>query len=67
MTAQQLLDILKESGEPFSARFYGDQRVRYQLGAASGSIAKFGEFEIIDSYEEKYLLTYTVSGGICYI
>jgi len=64
VTAEQLLDILKDTGETFKARFVGDQRVRYLVGAASESVAKFGEFEIIDSYEEKFVLTYTLSGGI---
>ena len=63
ISAARLVEKLTSSCEPISAMFENNKNVSYQLGADHGRMAQFGKLEIIDAYEEKYLLTYAVQGG----
>jgi len=54
---------LKTSADPIDIQFDSNQSVSFQVGADIENAAQFGTLCIEDTYEEKYLLAYTIHGG----
>lgn len=63
---KEVVDVLKKSSESVQIMFEDDQKVSFNIGADLGNNAKLGVLEIEDTYEEKYLLCYTVHAGEIY-
>jgi len=63
MNAAQLMEMIKEKGNPIQVIFENNMAVTYLNGAERGNVVKFGKIEIVDTYEEKYLLAYAIIDG----
>ena len=55
-----MTEMAKESLEGQRIRFENDREVPFNLGPDHGSTTRFGVLEVVDTYDEKYLLAHSL-------
>ena len=58
-----MTEIAQERLEGQRIILENDKMVHFNSGADHGSSKRFGVLEILDTYEEKYLLAYSMTSG----